>query len=81
MIAVEGLRDCLRQWHTLRILKKHRRPGDRLQRDPMQPDHATKCENHDGAANAAKHDPKGIERAAVRQTTRAVILSGAKDLM
>ena len=67
MGAIECPRDRGRQRRALRVLNKHRRPGDRLQRDPMQPDRATKRENRNGAANAAKHDSKAIEKPPVRQ--------------
>jgi hypothetical protein len=56
MRAIERLRNCLPQRHVLRIFNDHRRPGNGLQGEPMQTDCATKGENGNGAAQAAKHD-------------------------
>ena len=56
MRAIERLRNCLPQRRMLRIFDDHRCPGHGLQGEPMQTDCATKRENCNGAAQAAKHD-------------------------
>ncbi len=71
MIAVKSLRDRFPQRSALGVLDEHARPGERLQRDPMQPNRTTKCDDRDGAANAAKHEPRLLRDCPVRQTTEA----------
>ena len=44
------------------MLNEHRRPGDGLERQPMQSDRAAKRDNRGDAANAMKHDPKGLTK-------------------
>ena len=55
MGAIECLGDCLTQGRALRILDKHARPGERLQRNPMQADGAAKRANCRNASELSNH--------------------------
>ena len=35
MATIKGLNDCLTEWRALRIVNKHARPGERLERKPV----------------------------------------------
>lgn len=71
MRAVERLRDRLAQRRALRVIDDHRRPGNGLECDPMQPDRATERENGNDATDAAEHGQQAIEKPPVRQPTEA----------
>jgi len=62
MSAIKRLGNCLTQRRALRILNKHARPGERLERHPMQPDRAAKGENGNNATDLAKHDCEARSR-------------------
>jgi hypothetical protein len=55
MSAIECLRDCCAQRGTPRVIDDHCCPGERLQREPMQPDRAAECEDREEPAGDAKH--------------------------
>jgi hypothetical protein len=69
MASIECLLDRLPKPRALRVLDHHRGPGQRLKHNPVQPDRATKRDNHENAADAAKHVADGIRAFPVRQTT------------
>jgi hypothetical protein len=71
MSTVEGLCDCLAQWRALRVFNNHCRPRERLKCHPMQSDRATKRNDHDGAADEAKHARETSERPAQCQHSDA----------
>ena len=71
MRSVEGAFHSLAKGSPLRVLNHHRRPGDRLKRNPVQADRATKRENHNRAADAVNHVGDAIHLIPVRQTTEA----------
>jgi hypothetical protein len=50
-------------------LDHHGGPRQRLERNPVQADRATKRENHNNAADAVKHVADAICSLPVRQTT------------
>ena len=56
MDTVKGLRDRCPQRRALRVINDHRCPRQRLERDPMQTNRATKCDDCSEAAGAAKHE-------------------------
>jgi hypothetical protein len=56
MGTIECLGDCLTQGRALRILNKHARPGERLERDPMRADRAAKRADCHDATSLSKHD-------------------------
>jgi len=60
--AVKRLSNRLAQRRILRIINDHRRPGERLQSDPMQPDGATECDNRCNPADASKHNREASRR-------------------
>src|ERR1700730_3894987 len=69
MRYVEGAFHSLAKRRALRVLNHHRRPSDRLERNPVQADRATERENHDNAADAVAHVAHAIRSLPVRQTT------------
>jgi hypothetical protein len=68
MRSIEGAFHRLAKRRALRVLNHHRRPGDRLQRNPLQADRAAKREDHDNTADAVKHIADAIGSLPVRQT-------------
>jgi len=71
MRSIKCLLDRQAKLRAFRVLSEHRRPGERLERDPVQADRATKRENHHHAADAVKHAADAIRPLPVRQTTEA----------
>ena len=69
MRSVEGAFHRLAKRRALRVLNHHRRPGDRLERNPVQADRATKRDNRNHATDAVKHVADVIRLLPVRQTT------------
>ena len=69
MRSVERAFHSLAKRRALCVLNHHRRPGNRLERNPVQADRATKRENHNNAADAVKHVADAIRPLPVRQTT------------
>jgi hypothetical protein len=69
MRSVEGAFHSSAKRRALCVLNHHRRPGDRLKRNPVQADRATKRENHNHATDAVKHVADVIRLLPVRQTT------------
>jgi hypothetical protein len=55
MRPIQCLRDRLTKRRAFRVLDEHRRPGERLQCNPVQADRTTKRENRNNAADAVKH--------------------------
>jgi len=64
MRAVKRLSKGLAQRRALRVINHHRRPCERLQRDPMQTNRQTKRADRDDPASAAKHDREANHRLA-----------------
>ena len=56
MRAIKRLSNRFPQRRALRVINDHRRPRQRLERDPMQSDCAAKRENRGNPAGAAKHE-------------------------
>jgi hypothetical protein len=54
------------------VIDEHGRPRDRLERDPLQADRATKGENRQEPATATKHEYEARERAVSCQSGRAL---------
>ena len=69
MRSVQCLLDRLAKPRAFRVLDHHRGPRQRLKCNPVQPDRATKRENHNNAADAVKHVADAIRPMPVRQTT------------
>jgi hypothetical protein len=69
MRSIECLLDRLAKPRAFRVLDDHGRPRQRLERNPVQADRATKRENHNNAADAVKHVADAIRPLPVRQTT------------
>jgi len=49
------LRNCITQRSVFCVNDNHRRPGDGLERQPLQADCATQRENRNRATNTTKH--------------------------
>ena len=71
MRSIKCLFDRMAKPRAFRMLNNHRGPGQRLKRNPVQADRATKRENHNRAADAVKHAADAIRPLPVRQTTEA----------
>jgi len=69
MRSVQCLLNRLAKPRAFRVLDHHGGPRQRLERNPVQADRATKRENHNNAADALKHVADAIRPLAVRQTT------------
>ena len=69
MRSVQCLLDRLAKPRAFRVLDHHGGPRQRLECNPVQADRATKRENHNNAADAAKHVVDAIHPLPVRQTT------------
>ena len=55
MRAVERSGNRMTQRHVFRVVDDHCCPGNGLQRQPLQSNCATKCENRNRTTNATKH--------------------------
>ena len=74
MHAVERSGNRVTQRHLLRVVDDHRCPRNGLQRQPLQPDCATKCENRNGTTNATKHTTRlASDR---RRVNRSMAMAG-----
>lgn len=69
MRSIECLLEGLTKARAFRVLDHHGSPRQRLERNPVQADRATKRENHNNAADAVKHVTDAIRPLPVRQTT------------
>jgi len=69
MRSIECLLDRLAKPRAFRVLDHHGGPRQRLERNPVQADRATKRENRNNAADAVKHVADAIRLFPVRQTT------------
>ena len=76
MGAIKCLSDCLAQGRALRILDKHARPGERLERNPMQPDRAAKRTDDSNATDLSKH---GFEARSHKFWCQLLFRSGVWD--
>ena len=81
MRAIKRLSNRLAQRCTLRVIDDHRCPRQRLERDPMQSDCATECDNRGDAGGATKHDREASYHVtnvnALRDLLTHVVWSGA----
>jgi len=71
MRSIQCLLDRLAERRAFRVLDHHASPRQRLERNPVQADCATKRENHNNATDAVKHVADAIRSLLVRQTTEA----------
>jgi len=69
MRSIQCLLDRLAKPRAFRVLDHHGSPRQRLERNPVQADRATKRENHNKAADAVQHVAEAIRPLPVRQTT------------
>src|SRR5947207_1531568 len=71
MRSVKRLLDRLAKPRAFRVLDHHGGPRQRLKRNPVQADRATKRENHNNAADAMKHVADAIHPLLVSHTDAA----------
>jgi len=69
--AIKRPGDRMAERILLGVGDNHRGPGNRLQRQPLQPDCAAKREDRDCTGNARKHAHETSERSPIRQSTSA----------
>ena len=62
MGTIKCLSDCLAKRRAFCVIDEHRRPGQRLERDPLQADRTAKRTDHNNATDLAKHDCEARSR-------------------
>lgn len=80
MRSVQCLLDRLAKPRAFRVLDHHGGPRQRLKCNPVQADHATKRENHNNAADAAKHVVDAIHPFARTSNHRDRVISVVEKL-